>query len=179
MENNSTQPTPIEKIDQIARSNKKAKQNINHLIFNSSNDADMIELEEQSAASPHHVINPVPSQNVPHGTTYRDLVNGTHLKGGFNSSLDMPTEDEESDDDEPPAGFEESEKCPAILLTKEEKKRIRQPWRNSLIIKMFDCKIGYMSLMKRLKRKWQLKGGLTLTDIGYDYFIARFSSVDD
>lgn len=44
---------------------------------------------------------------------------------------------------------------------------------------MFDSKIGYMSLIKRLKRKWELKGGLTLTDIGHDFFIARFSCLDD
>lgn len=44
---------------------------------------------------------------------------------------------------------------------------------------MFDSKNGYMSLMKILKRKWELKGGLTLTDIGHEYFIARFSCPDD
>lgn len=69
-------------------------------------------------------------------------------------------EDEVSDDDEPPPDIMEDEKCPVILLSKEEKRRLRQPWKYSLIIKLFDGKVGYMSLMKRLKAKWQLKGVL-------------------
>lgn len=36
-----------------------------------------------------------------------------------------------------------------------------------------------MGLMKRLKKKWQLKGNLALTYIGCKYFIAHFSSVDE
>lgn len=50
---------------------------------------------------------------------------------------------------------------------------------NTLIIKMFDGKLGYMGLMKRLKKVWQLKGELTLTDIGCKFFIVRFTSLDD
>ena len=56
---------------------------------------------------------------------------------------------------------------------------MRKPWKNTLIIKMFDGKLGYMSLMKRLKKVWQVKGELTLTDIGCKFFIARFSNLDD
>lgn len=63
-------------------------------------------------------------------------------------------EDELSDDDEVPEGMIEDPKCPIILLSKEEKKRLRKPWKHALIIKMFNSKIGYMSLMKRLKKKW-------------------------
>ncbi|XP_048494798.1 uncharacterized protein LOC125494935 [Beta vulgaris subsp. vulgaris] len=84
-----------------------------------------------------------------------------------------------SDDDELPAGMVDDPRCPAILLSKEEKRRLRQPWKHALIIKMFNGKVGYMSLMKRLKRKWELKGGVTLTDIGHEFFIARFSCLDD
>ncbi|XP_021771492.1 uncharacterized protein LOC110735612 [Chenopodium quinoa] len=36
-----------------------------------------------------------------------------------------------------------------------------------------------MGLIKRLKKKWQLKGEMNLTDIGCKYFIARFNNADD
>lgn len=61
---------------------------------------------------------------------------------GFPTRLEMNYDDEISNDDD--------ERCPAILLTREEKKRIRGPWRTSLIIKMFDGMLGYMALMCRL-----------------------------
>lgn len=63
-----------------------------------------------------------------------------------------------------PDDYVKDERCPTILLTKEEKKKMRKPWRNSLIINMFDGKLGYMGLMRRLKRKWSIKGEMALTD---------------
>lgn len=44
---------------------------------------------------------------------------------------------------------------------------------------MFDKNIGYMTLMRRLKKKWQLKGDFTLTDVGCHYYIARFANMED
>ncbi|KAL2929234.1 Fructokinase-2 [Bienertia sinuspersici] len=98
----------------------------------------------------------------------------------INPLFDSQIEEEvESDDDSPPNDVEEDLKCPIILLTKEEKRRLRMPWKSSLIIKMFDKNIGYMTLMRRLSKKWQLKGELTLTDLGCSYYIARFSKKED
>lgn len=84
-----------------------------------------------------------------------------------------------SENDEPPPDLEEHNKCPVIMLSKEEKQHLRKPWKQTLKIKMFDANIRYMSLMKHLKKKWELKGGLILTDIGHDYFIARFLDLSD
>lgn len=44
---------------------------------------------------------------------------------------------------------------------------------------MFHGKIGYMGLMRKLKKKWSLKGDVTLTDIGFKFYIARFTIVED
>ncbi|XP_048502879.1 uncharacterized protein LOC125498670 [Beta vulgaris subsp. vulgaris] len=108
------------------------------------------------------------------------MVTSGQMQGFIANPSQMVTEEEDlSDDDEFPEDLEDDPQCPIILLSKEEKRKLRQPWRNALIIKMFDSKIGYMSLIKRLKRKWELKGGLTLTDIGHDFFIARFFCLDD
>lgn len=94
--------------------------------------------------------------------------------------FDVDEEDDDvSDDDIAPEDITFDDRCPIILLSKEEKKRMRKPWRNSLIIKMFDGNLGYMGLMRRLKKKWNLKGELALTDIGCKYFIARFTNSAD
>ncbi|XP_048498020.1 uncharacterized protein LOC125496563 [Beta vulgaris subsp. vulgaris] len=100
---------------------------------------------------------------------------------GTSSTQDTYMTDEEdvSDDDMAPEDLMEDERCLVILLSKEEKRRMRKPWRNSLIIKMFDGKVGYMGLMRKLKRKWSIKGELALTDIGCRYYIARFTNKED
>lgn len=95
-----------------------------------------------------------------------------------NEELDCFDEEAPSDDDCAPKEFMNNALCPAILLTKEGKRILRKPWRNS-IINMFNGKIGYMGLMRRLKKKWSLKGDLTLTDIGCKYYIARFTNNAD
>ncbi|XP_021849487.1 uncharacterized protein [Spinacia oleracea] len=107
------------------------------------------------------------------------MVAADQFQGLISTNIDIEDETDLSDDDEAPEDLTDDPRCPIILLSKEEKEKIRRPWKQALIIKMFDSKIGYMSLMKRLKKKWELKGGLILTDIGYEYFIARFSNVED
>ena len=73
----------------------------------------------------------------------------------------------------------EDEDCPLISLTKEDKRRIRGPWRNAIIIKLFDRKLGYEVLMRRLKFKWNLKGNIALTDVGHAFYVVRFTSYED
>jgi len=82
-----------------------------------------------------------------------------------------------SDDDEVPD--EDDPTCPTIVLTAEEKRQLRHPWRNALIIKMFDKGIGFMQLRRGLRKKWALKGDFSLIDIGFDYYVTRFSERED
>ncbi|XP_074301678.1 uncharacterized protein LOC141633088 [Silene latifolia] len=44
---------------------------------------------------------------------------------------------------------------------------------------MFDKKIGYLALMRKLQAKWCIKGKLTLTDLTNNYYVARFSTKQD
>lgn len=48
-----------------------------------------------------------------------------------------------------------------------------------MIIKMFAGNVGYMGLMRKLKKKWNLKGELALTNIGHKFFITRFTNQSD
>ena len=83
----------------------------------------------------------------------------------------------ESDDDEPVEV--EDPTCSTTTLSAEEKRMLREPWRDALIIKMFDKGIRYMQLKKRLRTKWALRGDFSLIDIGHDYYITRFLNADD
>lgn len=112
--------------------------------------------------------------------SFRDMLRGTAGQPSIHQQLEAMEEDDEvPDDDLGPEDLEPDDRCPVILLTKEEKKQMRQPWKNSLIIKMFDGNLGYMGLMRRLKKKWNIRGELALTDIGHKYFIARFTNKAD
>ena len=173
-----------EENDLLSRSTKKPKRKITHLIFDSpASQQPPPENNPTNFPALHQNLNPQvpPEPQVPHGQktlSFRDAAtNSSHLQ---NNSLMYEEEEEDvSDDDEPPPALINNTKCPIVLLSKEEKKRLRKPWKHTLIIKLFNAKIGYMSLIKRLKKKWELKGGLILTDIGHDFFIARFSILSD
>lgn len=94
--------------------------------------------------------------------------------------LDIPDDDSEaSDDDELPIPEEEDDLCPTIVLTREEKARLRKPWKQALIIKLLGRSIGYNSLSMRLKQLWAPKGQFDLIDIGNDYYVARFHLKED
>ncbi|XP_074300792.1 uncharacterized protein LOC141632112 [Silene latifolia] len=69
----------------------------------------------------------------------------------------------------------EDELCSMIRLSKEEKTKLRKPWRNALITKMFDKQIRYLSLVRKLQAKWSINGKLMLTYLGCSYYVAHFS----
>lgn len=169
-----------EELDSTAQSTKKSKRKITHLIFNQNADQEMAEATNHlSQISLLRTETGRPGHMPTNGPSFRDMVAADHMQRAFDNSLIQEDEDDVSDDDMPPDDTIDDPQCPLILLTKEEKKRLRHPWKYALIIKMFESKIGYMSLMKRLKKKWELSGGLVLTDVGHEYFIARFSNVGD
>ena len=55
----------------------------------------------------------------------------------------------------------------------------KDPWRNTIIIRMFDKGIGYLQLKRRLKTKWALRGDFSLIDVGCDYYVTRFANPED
>lgn len=160
-------PRSIEESDQLIRTNKKPKRKFTNLIFEKPNtqDEQMLEapiLQLENPLSPRSI--PIASQT--HPPSFRDMLRGATRQLSVQQQLDaMDKEDEVSDDDLAPDELEPDDRCPVILLNKEEKRKMRQPWKNYLIIKMFDGNLGYMGLMRRLKKKWNIRGELDLTDI--------------
>ena len=61
-------------------------------------------------------------------------------------------EDEGSDEDE-----DMDQDCPTIRLSKEEKVRIRLPWKKTLIIKLLGRSIGYNLLLWKINELMETK----------------------
>lgn len=180
-------PTPKEIQDQLTRSNKKPKTKITHEIFGEDVIPDNnlgMEIDQQQGKDvpilprdflpSHQTQNP--QNQAKKRISFRDFMLSQQNQNAILEFVEGDSDDDVSDDDEPPEDIEDTEKCAVILLSKEEKKRMRKPWKNTLIIKMFNGRLGYMGLMKRLQRIWQLKGSFSLTDIGCKFFIARFTN---
>lgn len=102
---------------------------------------------------------------------------------GHHREVEQRSEEEEveaySDDDKGIDCESEDVSCPVILLTREEKKRLRRPWKYSLIIKLFDKRLSYAVLIRRLRLMWSLKGEIALTDVGCAFYVVRFSAMED
>ncbi|XP_057249379.1 uncharacterized protein LOC130590827 [Beta vulgaris subsp. vulgaris] len=156
-----------EENDLLQRSNKKYKINI-----------DEINPEEMMDATPLSKDHPM-GDRIESRLSYSQM---TQSYGKTTNPLfvggDWPDE-VVSEDDSEAEGENEDDSCPNILLTREDKRRIRSPWKNAIIIKLFDKEMGYEVLMRRLKFKWQLKGSIALTDVGHAFYIVRFTSSED
>lgn len=177
-----------QEIDQITRSNKKPKRKITNLIFD-RNQSPIAQLED-ATSNPQAQVDGTPKTNTLEDMTidiparqppsFRDMLRGeSNALALSQRGMNQEEEDDVSNDDTAPEELINEDRCPVILLTKEEKKRMRRPWKNTLIIKMFDGKLGYMGLMRKLKKKWSIRGELSLTYIGCKYFIARFTNEAD
>ena len=85
------------------------------------------------------------------------------------------SDDDELDDFEK----EEDLECPAIRLTKEEKARIRRPWKHTLIIKLLGRRIGFTLLLRKIRELWRPKAAVDLVALDNGFFLTKFSSKDD
>ncbi|XP_019171049.1 PREDICTED: uncharacterized protein LOC109166607 [Ipomoea nil] len=84
----------------------------------------------------------------------------------------------DSDDDKMTEECLRSE-YPVILVSKEEKERLRRPWRRSLIIKLLGRTVGYNFLLQRLQRMWRTDASFDLISLDQDYFLVRFENLKD
>ncbi|XP_031111866.1 uncharacterized protein LOC116015840 [Ipomoea triloba] len=68
---------------------------------------------------------------------------------------------------------------PRIPVTKEEKERLRRPWRRSLILRVLGRKVSYSYLLHRLQKLWISEASFDLIALDQDYFVAKFESQRD
>lgn len=82
-------------------------------------------------------------------------------------------------EDEKETPEEDDEDCPVISLSKEEKARLRSPWKQTLILKVWGRTVNYNYLLRRLRSLWHPKASMELIAIENDHYLAKFASVDD
>ncbi|GKV53434.1 hypothetical protein SLEP1_g59960, partial [Rubroshorea leprosula] len=106
--------------------------------------------------------------------SYKDLVlrnDSIEICCDAATNLDILEEDSDCEDDG---------SIPTILISREEKKRIRSPWLNSIIIKAFGTKsAGYNFIYPRIKAQWKPRGRMDCVDLGVDFFLIRFQERED
>ncbi|KAK3417609.1 hypothetical protein EUGRSUZ_H03558 [Eucalyptus grandis] len=68
---------------------------------------------------------------------------------------------------------------PILKSSKEEKERLRQPWRQPLIINLLGQTVGYDLLCKKLLQIWSPKGELVRINLSNKFFIATFFLPED
>ncbi|KAJ8752957.1 hypothetical protein K2173_008692 [Erythroxylum novogranatense] len=102
------------------------------------------------------------------------------LTGSSQVNLDPATDflDVVSDEESDPEELDETD-CPTIHLSPTDKQRIRRFWANTLIVKVLGRRIGYQFLVASLKRQWKLQCDVVLVDMGNDFYLAKFHSLDD
>lgn len=105
----------------------------------------------------------LPGVNQP---SYRDKLAGT-IPGAFVEAFHIDRlGDDDSDDDMPPENEDGSLR---IYLTREEKARIRAPWRDALIVKPFGKPLEYNYLANKLQSLWSPRGRMEcqMWDLGF------------
>lgn len=70
-------------------------------------------------------------------------------------------------------------KGPNIIPSTEEEKHLWRPWKRTLIIKLLGKRIGFGFLKKKIDAIWANKGITQLIDLGNEYFMAKFSAMED
>ncbi|GKV49251.1 hypothetical protein SLEP1_g56012 [Rubroshorea leprosula] len=107
--------------------------------------------------------------------SYRDKLLLEEKSSGISFATIPSYLEEDSDVDDDPEN-----EVPIILLSKAEKRRIREPWANSLIIKAFAPKpVGYNFLYPRIKAQWKPLGKWDFIDLGNDFFLVRLQDEED
>ncbi|XP_019173794.1 PREDICTED: uncharacterized protein LOC109169367 [Ipomoea nil] len=91
----------------------------------------------------------------------------------------QPTEEAEESDDDTMEEDGRSFDYPVIKVTKEEKKRLRRPWRRSLILRVLGRTVGYSFLLQRLQRMCKTQASFDLIALTNDCYIAKFETLAD
>lgn len=99
--------------------------------------------------------------------SFRDAAMGSRDSDGKLGSLDS---------DEGLIHVSTLDGCPRISLSDRFKTHIRRKWERCLIVKLLGRSISYRVLYDKLHKIWNLKGEISLVDLGMGYFLLRFVS---
>ncbi|KAL7213410.1 hypothetical protein ACSBR2_016017 [Camellia fascicularis] len=101
----------------------------------------------------------------------------------FDDSMDSISADEVEDEEDAPIHEETlhpaQQGIPQVHLPKKLLDQIRRPWANTLIVKLLGKTIEYKMLCTRVKNLWGLQEDFNVIDLGNNYFLFKFSSLED
>ncbi|XP_028089244.1 uncharacterized protein LOC114289679 [Camellia sinensis] len=80
--------------------------------------------------------------------------------------------------DDPSAPLDDCE-LPCITFSQEELTRIRDPWNQSLIVKLMGRNVSYSLLMNRINSLWKPSGPIHGIDLGNHYYLIKFHLESD
>lgn len=66
-----------------------------------------------------------------------------------------------------------------MIITKEEKARIRRPSHRSLIVQVLGRRVSYSYLNQRMKAMWKPEGTMDLIALNDDYYVVKFEMLWD
>lgn len=66
-----------------------------------------------------------------------------------------------------------------IPLTSTDKERIYKNWSNALIVKILGRRVGYRFLQQKFIAIWKPTENLSLIDLGFDYYLVKFTKEDN
>ncbi|KAJ8766593.1 hypothetical protein K2173_023840 [Erythroxylum novogranatense] len=69
--------------------------------------------------------------------------------------------------------------CPEFTIDTQYKQNLMSPWQQALVVKVLGRSVGYRVLYTRLYQMWKPKGELDILDLGYDYFLIKFTLEED
>ncbi|OMO54403.1 hypothetical protein CCACVL1_27838 [Corchorus capsularis] len=62
---------------------------------------------------------------------------------------------------------------PEVIITAEEYKRLWEPWRKTLIVKLLGKTQAFNLLLSKLRSLWNLKAKFSLVDLGNDFYLVK------
>nr|POE83002.1 uncharacterized protein CFP56_42947 [Quercus suber] len=152
-----------EKEVELSRSKKKVK-DVHHAEFNDgSSDSGHSQSYQNTWGSA--------------GASFKDKLVG-EIPGAFAEAFDftdlMDAEAKSNDE-----VSELQEGLAAVKLSRETKRRIRGPWAQTLIVKLFRRLVGFSFLQSKLNLLWKPTGRLDCVDLGDDFYSVHFALKED
>ncbi|QHO18930.1 RNA-directed DNA polymerase [Arachis hypogaea] len=68
---------------------------------------------------------------------------------------------------------------PKVTFSSEGRKVLAEPYKDSIVVKVFGKHVSYTALCHRLRFIWRLKGGYEILDAGNDYFLVKCDLLED
>ncbi|XP_028770079.1 uncharacterized protein LOC114727545 [Neltuma alba] len=93
----------------------------------------------------------------------------------------LSDKEQNQENDEPLCRMIEDPKrnFPTFVFSGRMKKRLYKAWKRAVILKLLGRSIGFKALKSRLQGMWAKRGVTKLINIGYGYYVVKFSNRED